>query len=161
MDFEVYILLGSNLGNKKEQLLKATEAIASKAGNILHTSSYYQTAAWGNTRQDDFLNQVICIKTRQSAQQLLETLLQIELQMGRKRNEKWESRVIDLDILFYGNAIVQESNLQIPHPFIPQRRFTLVPMVELDPAFMHPVLHKTMQALLDECPDKLPVEKTS
>jgi 2-amino-4-hydroxy-6-hydroxymethyldihydropteridine diphosphokinase len=155
----VYILLGSNQGNTKQNLLLANNLIEKNIGVITIISSLYETAAWGNTQQSAFLNQVILVRTKLLPKELLHQLLAIETQMGRIRTTKWEPRIIDLDILFYDNEVIEEVDLVIPHPFIQQRRFTLVPLLEIASNFMHPVLHKTMEELLAMCEDNLNVEK--
>jgi 2-amino-4-hydroxy-6-hydroxymethyldihydropteridine diphosphokinase len=157
----VYILLGSNQGNSIEQLKLAVQHIKGEVGSIEKSSSVYQTAAWGNTDQAPFSNQVILVRTEKNAEDVLRILLGIEKKMGRKRVVKWEPRMIDLDILFYNDLIMEEPNLTIPHPHLHQRRFTLVPLVEIDENWVHPKLNKTMQELLESCEDKLSVEKIS
>jgi 2-amino-4-hydroxy-6-hydroxymethyldihydropteridine diphosphokinase len=155
----VYILLGSNQGNTKQNLLLANYLIEKNIGVISIFSYLYETAAWGNTQQSAFLNQVILVRTKLLPKEVLHQLLAIETQMGRIRTTKWEPRIIDLDILFYDNEIIEQVDLIIPHPFIQQRRFTLVPLVEIASNLMHPVLHKTMEELLAICEDNLNVEK--
>ena len=155
----VYILLGSNQGNTKQNLLLANSLIEKNIGVITIFSSLYETAAWGNTQQSAFLNQVILVRTKLLPKEVLHQLLAIETQMGRIRTTKWEPRIIDLYILFYDNEIIEQVDLIIPHPFIQQRRFTLVPLVEIASNLMHPVLHKTMEELLAICEDNLNVEK--
>ncbi|OYU96002.1 MAG: 2-amino-4-hydroxy-6-hydroxymethyldihydropteridine diphosphokinase [Bacteroidetes bacterium B1(2017)] len=155
----VYIVLGSNMGNSKENLANACHKIGQHIGQITRFSSLYQTAAWGNTEQNEFINQVILVQTELSAQETLTALLGIEKEMGRTRNKKWEPRIIDLDILFYDTLQVNEPNLIIPHPHLQDRRFTLIPLVEIAPSFVHPALIKTMAELLATCTDLLEVEK--
>ena len=155
----VYILTGSNMGNSLENLELASSRIHESCGKIIQKSSVYKTAAWGNTSQNAFLNQVICIETALGPQELLTNLLFIETQMGRVRNEKWEPRVIDIDILFYDTLQLNEPNLILPHLFIQQRRFTLIPLVEIAPQLVHPVLQQSMIILLNQCEDELMVEK--
>ncbi len=155
----VYILLGSNQGNLAQQLDNACLAIENQIGSIENKSSFYQTAAWGNTQQAAFLNQVISVRTNLAPNETLEKLLGIETQMGRQRIEKWEPRIIDLDILFYDNIILKEAQLIIPHPYIQDRRFTLIPLVEMAPQMVHPLLQLSMEKLLEICPDPLMVEK--
>ncbi|PZR33762.1 MAG: 2-amino-4-hydroxy-6-hydroxymethyldihydropteridine diphosphokinase, partial [Azospira oryzae] len=128
---------------------------------LLKESSLYQTSAWGKTDQPDFLNQVIEISYEGDPFLLLKSLLDIESKMGRVRIEKWGTRIIDIDILFYGNTIVNGSDLRVPHPQIPYRRFTLIPLVEIAPDFIHPVLHQSNTQLLHECTDLLEVKKLS
>ncbi len=155
----VYILTGSNMGNSLDNLELAASRIHESCGKVLQKSSVYKTAAWGNTSQNAFLNQVICIETTLGPHELLTNLLFIETQMGRVRNEKWEPRVIDIDILFYDTLQLNEPNLILPHPYIQQRRFTLIPLVEIAPQLVHPVLQQSMINLLTQCEDKLMVEK--
>lgn len=155
----IYILLGTNLGNKLSNLSNAIEKLRSFSLFINRTSSIYKTAAWGNTNQDSFLNQVLEIETNIDPQELLKICLSIEKVMGRIRNEKWEARIIDIDILFYNDLTLTNKALIIPHEFMHKRRFTLKPMAELKPNLMHPVLKKTIRELLDNCEDNLRVEK--
>ncbi len=121
--------------------------------DVINRSSIYETEAWGLADQPAYLNQVVIAKTNLSATTLLQTLLNIEHQMGRVRTVKWEQRCIDLDILFYNNTIINEEGLKIPHPYLHQRRFTLIPLCELIPDFIHPVFNKTVKQLLAECED--------
>ncbi|MEO6406763.1 MAG: 2-amino-4-hydroxy-6-hydroxymethyldihydropteridine diphosphokinase [Ferruginibacter sp.] len=154
-----YILLGSNIGDSKSLLITATKLIAKHAGEIKTCSSIYRTSAWGNENQDDFLNQVILIQTKYSAQALLDILLETEKKMGRSRTIKNAPRLIDLDILFFNHDIINDPELVVPHPLMEKRRFVLVPLKELNPLYLHPILNKTIQQLLLECPDKLDVKK--
>lgn len=142
-----------------QNLKKACEQINRNCGTILQYSSLYQTAAWGNTNQAPFINQVVSIDTALAPQELLDRLLAIETQMGRQRIEKWEPRILDLDILYFDQLSVRTETLIIPHPFIQERRFTLVPLVEIAADFVHPVLQKKQSELLATCSDSLQVEK--
>ena len=155
----IYILLGTNLGNKLSNLSNAIEKLRSFSLFINRTSSIYKTAAWGNTNQDSFLNQVLEIETKIDPQELLKICLSIEKVMGRIRIKKWEARIIDIDILFYNDLTFTHKALIIPHEFLHKRGFTLQPMAELNPNLMHPVLKKTIRELLDNCEDNLRVEK--
>jgi 2-amino-4-hydroxy-6-hydroxymethyldihydropteridine diphosphokinase len=159
MSETAYLLLGSNLGNCLQHMREATLQITKAAGKVTAVSSIYKTAAWGNMDQPDFLNQVLKIETSLSAQELLDALLNIEVMMGRKREKRWESRLMDLDILYFGNQIIATETLQIPHPHLHQRRFTLVPLCEISPEFVHPILGVTNKELLNACEDPLMVEK--
>lgn len=152
-----FVLLGSNEGERATYLENARFRISQLAGKLFAASSIYETAAWGKEDQASFLNQVVGIETSLSPRLLLETLLAIEDSLGRTRTEKWAARTIDLDILFYGDQVVEEPGLVIPHPAIEQRRFTLVPLAEVAPVFIHPVLKKSMKELLVECNDPLEV----
>lgn len=154
-----YILLGSNLGNCLNNLKQALDLIQTHIGKIIKASSIYKTAAWGNTEQGDFYNQVLLLETTCTPQELLTKLLAIEKSMGRERKHKWEPRIIDLDILYYGNQIIKEDNLSIPHPWLHKRRFTLAPLAEISPDFLHPVLVQPNKHLLEICEDNLSVEK--
>ncbi len=152
-----FVLLGSNKGDRDTYLENARFRISLLAGKLFTASSIYETAAWGKEDQAPFLNQVVGIETSLAPGLLLETLLAIETSLGRTRTEKWATRTIDLDILFYGDQVVDEPGVFIPHPAIEQRRFTLVPLAEVAPAFIHPVLKKSMEELLVECNDPLEV----
>jgi 2-amino-4-hydroxy-6-hydroxymethyldihydropteridine diphosphokinase len=152
-NIDAYLLLGANLGDRADTFRRATEAITEQIGPVRGESSRWETAPWGITDQPAFLNQVLCVETRLSAPEVLARLLQIERDLGRIRYEKWGARVIDLDILYFGTAIIQESDLSVPHPHLPGRRFVLAPLAELAPHFVHPVLGLTNQQLLDRCPD--------
>ncbi len=156
-----YLLLGSNLGARRYYLQIAQYLLGTRVGCITGCSSFYETAAWGLEDQHPFLNQVLEIETPLSPIQLLTTCLAIEQEIGRVRHEKWGARVIDIDLLFYGDQVVDTALLQVPHPRIQERRFTLVPLVELCPNKQHPLLHKNIRLLLAECPDKLWVSKVS
>ncbi len=155
---KVFIALGSNLGDRVENLKKAIQAIELTIGVTLRQSSVFETKPWGKIDQPDFLNQVILVTSNKSPQECLHLLASIEEQMGRKRNEKWGARIIDLDLLYVDDAIVQSEKLSLPHPGIPKRRFVLVPLVEISPDFVHPQLQKTQRQLLAECPDLLEVK---
>jgi len=155
----VYLLIGGNMGNREDYLLRAKEAINKKAGTILQASDVYETEAWGLTHQDKFLNQALRIDTPLHPRELLHSLLQIEENIGRKRELRYGPRIIDIDILFYGEEIVQEPHLTIPHPEIQNRRFALQCLHDIAPAFRHPVLQKTIAQLLAECSDPLVVNK--
>ncbi|HHW60539.1 MAG TPA: 2-amino-4-hydroxy-6-hydroxymethyldihydropteridine diphosphokinase [Syntrophomonadaceae bacterium] len=139
MKNKAYIALGSNVGEKEENLAQAQKHIAMIADTkITRTSSIYQTVPWGKTDQDDFLNQVIEIETEFSPLQLLSVLLNIEINMGRQRKEKWGPRIIDLDILLYGEQTVDEPELKVPHPYLCERLFVLIPLLEINPDIVLP-----------------------
>lgn len=155
----VFILMGSNLGDRTMNLNKAIAEIESKTGEILKMSGVYKTAAWGKRDQPDFYNQVIEIDTVLPPLKLLEAVLSIELEMGRVRQEKWGERLIDIDILLYDFQVVNLPELRIPHPQMQLRRFTLLPLAEIAPELIEPISGKTIQELLEQCPDQLPVER--
>ncbi|NOT76913.1 MAG: 2-amino-4-hydroxy-6-hydroxymethyldihydropteridine diphosphokinase [Cyclobacteriaceae bacterium] len=153
-----FLLLGSNQGDRRQYIDAAFLEIHSLGSDAYH-SSMYETAAWGKEDQSPFLNQVVVLTTGLSPEDLLRAILSIESGLGRIRMEKWGSRTIDIDILFYGEEIISQPDLVVPHPAIAQRRFTLEPMAELVPEMIHPVLKKSMRQLLDECTDTLPAIK--
>ncbi len=150
---KIYLGLGSNLGNREENLHIAQRFIVEKFGTIILLSSIYETAAWGFTEQHSFLNQVICIETKFPPIQVLQIVLEIEKSMGRIREQKWGARIIDIDILYYANKIVSLPDLVIPHPFIQERRFILVPLCEIAGGFIHPKFKQTNLELLGKCQD--------
>ncbi|XVJ64783.1 MAG: 2-amino-4-hydroxy-6-hydroxymethyldihydropteridine diphosphokinase [Lacibacter sp.] len=154
---KAYILLGSNRGRRKDYLKKAKRLVAANSGAILKESSIYETAAWGKTDQKAFLNQVIVITTDLAAEKLMESLLDIEQQLGRIRIEKFGPRTIDLDILFFDDLVMKSKLVTLPHPAIQDRRFVLVPLAELSPRKVHPVYKQTISSLLKKCTDTLAV----
>lgn len=147
------------MGNSKIQLGKAMVLIGKQVGKIIRQSSLYTTAAWGNTNQPDFLNQVIVVETKRTAVQTMQAILDIEKKMGRIRTVKNAPRIIDIDILFFNKQIISEVTLQVPHPQIQNRRFVLTPLNELSPNLIHPVLKRSVHYLFIHCPDKLDVKK--
>jgi len=155
----VYLLLGANLGDRFAQMSKAFTEIEEQIAPITKYSSLYQTEAWGKEEEPPYLNQVVCLETNLTPNELLKEINKIEDKLGRTRKIKWESRLIDIDILFYDDAIIDEPDLSIPHPYLNQRKFTLVPLVEIAPELRHPVLKKSIQALLAELNDPLDVKR--
>jgi 2-amino-4-hydroxy-6-hydroxymethyldihydropteridine diphosphokinase len=152
----VYISLGSNLGNKQNNLKLAVEYLQQFAGVVEQKSTIYESAPWGYASFNNFLNQVVHITTPLQPNQLLEVLLNIEQSLGRTRNsEGYQDRVIDLDILFYNDAVIHSETLEIPHPRFAERLFVLEPMVEIAPNFKHPLLNKTTYALLVSLKEKI------
>lgn len=149
----LYLLLGANLNNRAQALRQATTLIAERIGEVVQQSGLYETAPWGITDQPAFLNQVLAVDTTLQPETVLAKTQEIEQELGRIRHQKWGARVIDLDILYYNQLILTTEALTIPHPHLHQRRFTLVPLAEIAPDFMHPVLLKTTVKLLAECAD--------
>jgi 2-amino-4-hydroxy-6-hydroxymethyldihydropteridine diphosphokinase len=159
MQSSIFILLGSNLGDRNSHLNYARQEISRLAGDIITVSSVYKTDAWGNTEQPAFFNQVIEIQSNLTPKELLFTILKIEKNAGRVREAKWGPRVLDLDILFFGDTILVSDDLTIPHPQIANRRFTLLPLAEIASTFIHPVTRLTMDKMLQLCTDNLMVKK--
>jgi 2-amino-4-hydroxy-6-hydroxymethyldihydropteridine diphosphokinase len=133
---KVFLLIGGNMGDRLQNLHQAIILLSEAVGPVTQQSAVYETAAWGKTDQPAFLNQALLLTTELSAQELIITVLSVEEMMGRHRNEKFGPRVIDIDIMFYNEAVIDEPNLSIPHPQMQNRRFALV---------------------LLECKDELPV----
>jgi 2-amino-4-hydroxy-6-hydroxymethyldihydropteridine diphosphokinase len=153
-----YISLGSNMGDRLQYMITAVEQIGLKLGKVSKVSKIYEAAAWGHTKQPDFYNQAIEIKTLLTPAQLLQGCLEIEKSMGRERSILWGERTIDLDILLYDGRSVQSENLRIPHPYLHLRNFVLVPLCEIAPELMHPTLEMTIQQLMDRCTDTLDIK---
>jgi 2-amino-4-hydroxy-6-hydroxymethyldihydropteridine diphosphokinase len=158
---EVFLLLGSNLGDRHQVLADALRLITEQAGVPVTVSAIYETEPWGVTDQPSFLNQVIHISTSLLPEELLRILLNIEHDLGRIRYERWGARVIDIDILYFGDTILDSARLTLPHPRLQDRRFVLAPLAEIAPDFVHPILQKTSAQLLAECPDTSFVSKIS
>jgi 2-amino-4-hydroxy-6-hydroxymethyldihydropteridine diphosphokinase len=154
-----YLLIGGNLGDRAAYLQMAQTKIADTCGNITNTSSIYETAAWGNTSQPSFYNQAIVVSTTLSPEALMDQLLSIELEIGRVRDQKYGPRTIDLDILMIDGLIFNTEKLTIPHPQMHNRRFALLPMLEVAPTLIHPLLDQSIEDLLLNCPDTLDVQK--
>ena len=156
---QTYLLIGGNMGNRQENLEVATRRIAANIGEIKQSSAIYETEAWGLEEQPAFLNQVLLVSSTLNAQQVLKQILNIEHDMGRERIQKFGPRIIDIDILFFNRDIIHEAGLNVPHPQLHLRRFTLKPLNDIAPQFRHPELGKTISDLLSTCPDPLTVKK--
>lgn len=156
-----YLLLGTNLGDKSVNLSTAIAMIGEEIGQVTVKSSVYRTAAWGKENQDDFLNQVLEVTSDKAAEEVLTCCLAIEKEMGRVRYEKWGERLIDIDVLYYDREVISTDVLSVPHPHLHERRFTLVPLVEIAPEYVHPKLNQTHVQLLGSCPDQLEVLRES
>ena len=160
MTQHLFLSLGGNLGNTREIFEGAYPLIEKKIGKILVYSSIYRTEAWGPIPQADFLNQVLLVSTSLKPEACLTELLEIERQFGRERKERWGPRTLDLDILYYGDVIIAESDLSIPHPRIAERKFILTPLAEIAPLFEDPTSRKSMTALLAACADESQVNRS-
>ena len=151
---EVYLQLGSNIGDRLDNLDQSIKIITERIGNVLENSNVYESTPWGVENQRNFLNQVIFVKSNFDPYTILDLVLQIEKDMGRIRIEKWGERIIDIDILFIDDLIIESENLCIPHEFIAKRKFVLQPMCEIASGFIHPKLNKTISQILEECIDE-------
>jgi 2-amino-4-hydroxy-6-hydroxymethyldihydropteridine diphosphokinase len=152
---DVFLLLGSNEGERKENLSIARRLTENSIGKIKSDSSIYETEPWGKKDQPKFLNQVILTATCLSPEEVLYNIYSIEKEMGRERLEKWGPRIIDIDIIYYGSEIIVSEKLKIPHPELQNRRFALIPLHEIARDFIHPVFNISSEELLKRCPDKL------
>jgi len=157
---QLFLSLGGNLGNTREIFEGAYPLIEKKIGKISVYSSIYQTQAWGPIPQADFLNQVLLVNTSLKAESCLAEILEIEREFGRERKERWGPRTLDLDILYYGDKVIAESDLSIPHPRIAERKFILTPLAEIAPTFTDPASRKTIVTLLADCSDKGQVNRS-
>jgi len=152
-------LIGGNMGDRMANLAMAIKFIEKQIGNIELKSSIYETAAWGQTNQPDFLNQALLVNTNLQAAELMSTLLSIENLMGRIRTIKLGPRTIDLDIMYFNNEVISTNLITIPHPKLAERKFVLEPLFEIAPNYLHPILNKTNASLLKDCGDSLAVYK--
>lgn len=154
-----YLLIGGNMGERWRYLHDAKQNIDSRCGKVKASSAVYETAAWGITDQPSFLNLALQIETPLTATELLQCLLAIEKNMGRIRDKKFGPRIIDIDILLFNEEVIREEGLTVPHPQLQNRRFALQCLHDIAADEVHPVLHKTIQQLLQECTDPLEVKK--
>lgn len=153
MPTTVFLSLGTNLGDKRANIEQATKAIAERLGCVTKRSKNYESEPWGFSSENQFLNAVIEVETSLSATETLDTLIEIEQQMGRTHKSKngiYADRIIDIDILIFGNEIIENERLKVPHPLMAQRAFVLQPFCEIAPERLHPTLHKTVQQLYTE-----------
>lgn len=153
----VYILLGSNLGDRKLLVNQACKMMEERCGRIVAQSRLYESEPWGFKSEHWFLNKVVVLDTEMSPDDLMDALLAIEKELGRDRttpHDGYVSRPMDLDILYWGNdLVVEKQHVIVPHPRLHQRRFTLLPLCDVAPDYVHPILKKTNLQLLDECRD--------
>lgn len=156
---KLVVIIGGNIGDRLMYIRKASQLLENRIGKLTAVSSIYETAAWGGNSEGDYLNQVLLIESEESASVILERIWQIEAQCDRKRDTKWGDRTMDIDILYFGNEVIDTPNLQIPHPEIANRKFVLEPLSEIIPDFIHPVLKKTQTELLLVCKDQSWVKK--
>lgn len=154
----LYIGLGSNQGQRSLMLAEARAYCQQQLGPIQGISPIYTTAAWGLTDQPNFLNQVISVQTLLEPHRCLEIVLATEQLMGRQRIQKWGPRLIDIDLLLYDKLHISSSKLSLPHPFLQQRLFVLLPLADIAPAHGQILLNKSPKELLANCPDTSLVE---
>lgn len=157
---KVYLGTGTNLGDRRKNLLDAEGLINLKVGPVVRVSKTYETAAWGVTEQPDFFNQVLLVCTTLPPEEVLREILEIETHLGRVREQKWGTRVIDIDILYYDELTINLPNLKIPHPFIQARNFVLIPLSEIAADYVHPVFDLTNEQLLKQTPDTSKVKQS-
>ena len=153
----VYFIIGGNLGNVLDTFRKVKIELEHKIGQISGESNLYRTESWGDDQQPDYFNQVLYISSNLTAVDVLNYCLDIEVLHGRVRNleNQWAPRTIDIDILYYGNEIINTAQLTLPHPRLHQRNFVLVPLNEIAPELIHPIFQKSNAQLLVECVDQL------
>jgi 2-amino-4-hydroxy-6-hydroxymethyldihydropteridine diphosphokinase len=155
---QLYVLTGSNIGPRHQYLIRATHLIERHIGPAIFKSAIYESEPWGFEADANFLNQAILCQTRLTPMEVLEQIRQIEAGMGRSRNSTgYESRTIDIDILYYNDETIQMPGLTIPHPHLHQRKFTLLPLAEIAPDLVHPILKKNNSELLRACRDDMKV----
>ena len=154
-----YLLIGGNLGDRLANLKNTTKEIELHCGKILSSSAIYETAAWGFTEQPPFFNQALQVETALSATELMQQLLTIELSLGRERLLPLGPRSIDIDIIYFNSEIIQSEIVTIPHPRMEQRNFVLIPLNEIAPNYIHPVLNLPTSTLLKQCKDESHVYK--
>jgi len=155
----LYLLNGSNIGNRLNNLKKAEYLLNDEFGKATKVSDIYETQAWGKTNQPNFFNQALCYQTSLAPLMLLRTIKNIEKEIGGDHKEKWTARVMDIDIIFYGNLIYEDKQLTIPHALMHLRNFVLIPLNEIEPNYVHPKLQITVNQLLNNSMDKLKVKK--
>lgn len=154
-----HLLLGTNIGNRTKQLDKARELVEARIGKITKKSKIYETEPWGEREQADFLNQALEVETKLKPKKVLDKIAEIEKLMEREETYKWGPREIDIDILMYEDEMICEMDITIPHPFLHERKFTLIPLSEIAPDLYHPIMGATIVDLLLDCEDTLEVSE--
>lgn len=149
----VYLGLGTNLGDKQQNLHTAVEELNKRIGKIISLSAFYETEPWGFASENTFLNAAVCVETALSPQEVLAITQEIERELGRKKKSAggvYSDRLIDIDLLLFGNLVIKEDNLTIPHPLMTERDFVMKPLAEIAPDLVHPLLHKSMKELISQ-----------
>lgn len=155
-----YLLLGGNLGDREANLVQAIALLSAQVGEVISVSALYETAAWGKTDQPAFLNQAVALQTNLTALEVLTKALAIEQELGRVRKDKWGERLIDIDLILFGDEIIDiPDKLQVPHPHMQNRRFVMEPLAEIAPEVIHPVLGQSMLSISQSLNDPLPVKR--
>jgi 2-amino-4-hydroxy-6-hydroxymethyldihydropteridine diphosphokinase len=149
----VFLQLGSNLGNRESLLQDAITEIENRVGRVIEKSKVYESTPWRVEGQENYLNQILKVKTELLADDVLVTILDVEKELGRVRLEKWGERLIDIDIIFYNDAIIETPQLCVPHKHMHERMFVLTPLHDIAPDVVHPKYNKTVVELLEQCRD--------
>jgi 2-amino-4-hydroxy-6-hydroxymethyldihydropteridine diphosphokinase len=156
----LFLGLGTNLGNRETNLENAIALIDEQIGSVIKTSSVYETPPWGFDAENDFLNMVLCVGTELSPDEIMKKITAIESGMGRERGQdRYSSRIIDIDILLYDDLVTSGNGIKIPHRLMHERRFVLVPLCEIAPDIVHPVLKQNIMFLLKTCRDRSKITK--
>jgi len=156
---DLYLLNGSNIGNRLQNLNRAVELLSEFWGAPKKISEVYETKAWGREDQPNFYNQAVHFLTPYKPETILDTVKNIEQQIGANHKERWAARTIDIDIIFYSDLIFKSERLQIPHKLMHLRNFVLYPLAEIAPDFVHPQFELNIQQLLQNSTDELKVQK--
>ncbi|HTO16993.1 MAG TPA: 2-amino-4-hydroxy-6-hydroxymethyldihydropteridine diphosphokinase [Edaphocola sp.] len=156
---KVYILLGSNLGDRYAYIKRATELIEENIGTLVAVSNVYETESWGMEDQPAHLNQALIVNTRLDALEVLKNTQSIEKLLGRTKKSRWDNRIIDIDIIFFNQEIINLEKLTIPHPHFQERNFAIIPFSEIAGDYKHPIFHKSIKEIMDHSQDALKVKK--
>ena len=158
MEHTIILHLGSNMGDRKQNLWIGFRGIDQNIGKIVSASKIYNTEPWGKEDQEDYLNAAVQLTSDLPPEEVLKQSREIEMEAGSTEKEKWGKRILDIDLLFYDDRVIQEENLKVPHPFVHKRNFVLVPLMDIIPFYRHPQLNRTIEELYLSCRDPLKVE---